>query len=188
MSKGEETKKFIISTAMILFAQRGYAAVTMKDICEACDLSRGGLYRHFGSTKEIFLSMLERDIDKGSSIVQESIANGVPATVILNCFLKGEKEAIFSEHNGLYFAIHEFAFYEQEQKSYFAQRLASAIEIITVILRHGQTNDEFGPFDAEIMARHIIYFLDSLKTSSTIFTMTEKMVDDQFNLLREMIR
>ncbi|MDV9966360.1 helix-turn-helix domain-containing protein [Clostridioides difficile] len=42
-TKGEQTKQFIIDTSIMLFSEKGYSNVTMKDICEACNLSRGGL-------------------------------------------------------------------------------------------------------------------------------------------------
>lgn len=48
--KGNETKQHIKEQAKILFANKGFKEVTMKDICEATSLSRGGLYRHYDST------------------------------------------------------------------------------------------------------------------------------------------
>ena len=32
----------------------------MKDICEATGMSMGGLYSHFGSTREVFKAILEK--------------------------------------------------------------------------------------------------------------------------------
>ena len=63
--KGEKTRAFIKETARKLFASRGFKEVTMKDICEACGLSRGGLYRYFGSTREIFEEMF-RELAAGN--------------------------------------------------------------------------------------------------------------------------
>lgn len=40
-----------------LFAREGFNKITMKDICEATGMSRGGLYSHFGSTREVFDSI-----------------------------------------------------------------------------------------------------------------------------------
>lgn len=48
--KGEKTKQDIREKAYQLFAEKGFKAVTMKDICELTGLSRGGLYRHYEST------------------------------------------------------------------------------------------------------------------------------------------
>ena len=53
--KGEETKQFIREKACFLFSQKGFKNVTMKDICMETGLSRGGLYRHYDSTQQIFM-------------------------------------------------------------------------------------------------------------------------------------
>lgn len=57
-AKGDKTKELICSEAYKLFAEKGFKEVTMKDICEKTGLSRGGLYRHYSSTEEIFLISL----------------------------------------------------------------------------------------------------------------------------------
>ena len=57
-SKGEKTKQDIREKAYQLFAEKGFKEVTMKDICERTGLSRGGLYRHYESTEQIFLEIV----------------------------------------------------------------------------------------------------------------------------------
>ena len=56
--KSVQKRQYILETARKVFAEKGFKRVTMKDIVEACDISRGGLYLYFGSTKEIFLEVL----------------------------------------------------------------------------------------------------------------------------------
>lgn len=56
--KGEETKAAIRKAALVLFIQKGFKDVTMKDICEATGHSRGGLYMHYGSTKQVFAEII----------------------------------------------------------------------------------------------------------------------------------
>lgn len=53
-TKSEQTKERILQEAWKLFAKKGYQAVTMTDICEKTGLSRGGLYRYYAGTGEIF--------------------------------------------------------------------------------------------------------------------------------------
>ena len=48
--KSVRKKQYIIDKAREVFAQRGYKDVTMKDIVDACQISRGGLYLYFDST------------------------------------------------------------------------------------------------------------------------------------------
>lgn len=57
-TKGEKTKRIICENAFQLFAEKGFKDVTMKDICEKTGLSRGGLYRHYENTGQIFLEII----------------------------------------------------------------------------------------------------------------------------------
>ena len=52
--KSVQKKKYIIETARNVFMEKGFKAVTMKDIVEACEISRGGLYLYFQNTGELF--------------------------------------------------------------------------------------------------------------------------------------
>ena len=90
--KGDKTKQFIVKTAAGLFSQKGFTAVTMKDICEACNLSRGGLYRHFGSTKEIFIEVLERDKNDAEESIDQAIALGLSAGKLMEGFFLLQKK------------------------------------------------------------------------------------------------
>ena len=58
-TKGDQTRQLICMEALKLFTKRGYKDVTMKDICEKTGLSRGGLYRHYESTEQIFLEIVK---------------------------------------------------------------------------------------------------------------------------------
>ncbi len=187
INKGNKTKQFIIENASEIFSKKGYIAVTMKDICESCQMSRGGVYGHFSSTKEIFMIMLDNDLKLNRSIVEENIQKKVPAVKIIDAYFQQEISAIFSEQRGLYFAVHEFAFAEVDQRDLMRQRLKASIDILVLIFTYGQETKAFKKFDKEVVATHIIYFMDSLKTSASIFTMPKEEITKQIDLLRALI-
>ena len=54
------TKDKIRQTALMLFADRGYEAVSVRDIAEALALSKGALYRHYTDKRAILDAILER--------------------------------------------------------------------------------------------------------------------------------
>ena len=186
-TKSNNTKKNIIDASMQLFANKGYLAITMKDICDRCGLSRGGLYRHYSSTKEIFIAMLDRDIGDDRNAVKQAFDQRVPAKVIFEHYLAHEKNAIFSDNKGLFFATHEFAFVESEQRAYFDKRVELSVDLLSSLFRYGQETGEFKNFDITNVATHIIYFFDGLKTSSSVLTITEEMVNQQLNIIKEML-
>jgi AcrR family transcriptional regulator len=42
--KSVQKRNYILETARKVFVEKGYKNVTMKDIVDACEISRGGLY------------------------------------------------------------------------------------------------------------------------------------------------
>ena len=67
--KSEQKREYILKQAKEVFAKKGFRDVTMKDIVEACEISRGGLYLYFGSTEEIFREILLAELeDEGEDI------------------------------------------------------------------------------------------------------------------------
>ena len=53
-----QKKQLILEKAKEVFVEKGFRNVTMKDIVDACEISRGGLYLYFSSTEEIFREVL----------------------------------------------------------------------------------------------------------------------------------
>lgn len=81
--KADMKRNYILDKARDVFIQKGFAAVTMKDIVEACDISRGGLYRYYGSTREIFLALFQRDAKEELERVEVAIWEEMSARDIL---------------------------------------------------------------------------------------------------------
>lgn len=57
-----ETKENILMTALRLFAQDGYEAVSVSAIAGVLGMTKGALYRHYKSKREIFDRIVERMI------------------------------------------------------------------------------------------------------------------------------
>ncbi|PVA11087.1 hypothetical protein DC366_04800 [Pelagivirga sediminicola] len=54
MAKSSETRRKLIDrTALHLFAERGYAEVSVRDIAQACGIGESALYRHMTSKEEL---------------------------------------------------------------------------------------------------------------------------------------
>lgn len=50
------SRRKIIDTTMTLIEEKGYAGVTIKDICEKAELSIGAFYHHFSNIAEVLFS------------------------------------------------------------------------------------------------------------------------------------
>ena len=106
--KGEMTKQDIREKAYQLFAQKGFKEVTMKDICERTGLSRGGLYRHYESTGQIFQEIIDTFSAKQKDEVFMKIEQKVPAVEILEGLLSKYEKEMNDYENSLSLAICEY--------------------------------------------------------------------------------
>lgn len=181
--KGDKTRQSIIQIAEGLFSQKGFNAVTMKDVCEACDLSRGGLYRHFGSTKEIFIEVLEQDKNDAGQSIDQAIALKLSARKLLEGFFQLQKNDIAYNKNRIEVAVYEFSVAHPDQKEYLADRFHSITEIFVKLIDYGQKRGEFQEGDPKALAEHIVIFLEGLKLSSKIIGITEDLLTEQFGVL-----
>ena len=92
--KSVQKKRYIVETARKVFVEKGFKKVTMKDIVEACDISRGGLYLYFESTSQIFLEVLKMESQEADDIFSDNITEDATAADILILFLKEQKKEL----------------------------------------------------------------------------------------------
>jgi len=71
-----DTKERILLTALRLFAQEGYEAVSVSDIAGALGMTKGALYKHYKNKRDIFESIVARMERRDA---EQADANGVPA-------------------------------------------------------------------------------------------------------------
>lgn len=58
--RAEETRARILQAAVECFAQYGYDAVGVAEICRRAGVTKGGFYHHFPSKQALFLELLNR--------------------------------------------------------------------------------------------------------------------------------
>ena len=58
--RAEETRSHILDAAGELFAERGYDATSVADICARAGVTKGAFYHHFKSKQAVFLELRDR--------------------------------------------------------------------------------------------------------------------------------
>jgi len=58
-AQGEETRVRLLEAARELFAARGYAGVSMEQVCARAEVTRGALYHHFAGKDDLFRTVCE---------------------------------------------------------------------------------------------------------------------------------
>ncbi len=183
--KSLQKKKFILETARKVFMEKGYKRVTMKDIVEACDISRGGLYLYFNGTDEIFMEVLKMESEEADDLFSGSIKEDATVTDILTLFLQEQKKELLRKNNNLVQATYEFYFENDLPKkdNILKNQFDSAVYIIQKLIEEGVENGEFYCEDCEGTARNIMYVIEGLKISAQTIGVTEKGVDREIRYL-----
>ncbi len=179
--KSAQKRKYILETARKVFAEKGYKRVTMKDVVEACDISRGGLYLYFNSTEELFLEVLRMEREEADDLFSGSISEDATASDILMLFLKEQKKELLRKKDTLTQAIYEFYFENKLSKkdNVLKQQFDSAVKVIRMLIITGVENGEFACEDPEGTARNIMYVLEGLKISAQTRGITSDTVDKE---------
>ena len=174
--KSVQKKKYILETARKVFVEKGFKSVTMKDIVEACEISRGGLYLYFDSTEQILMEVLQMEANETDDVFTEKITQGDTAADILTLFLKEQKKELLQKNN-LTVAVYEYFFAHKstDKNNMLRRQFDAGVRVIGA----GIASGEFYCEDPKGAAANIMYVLEGMKIDAQTFGITEKMVDAQ---------
>lgn len=187
--RGEETRKLIKKCACGLFASKGFKQVTMKDICEAASLSRGGLYCHYESTQEIFKEIINDFMSRQEDTFSEKIGQNIPAKEILNEVLEKYKAEMLDGQASLSLAIYEYfsiADASETENELYTQYLAS-FHAWKNLLDYGIQTGEFNPVDIRPVFDLIIFSYQGVRMYSKLMPINEEIPQGIIEQIRKII-
>ncbi len=180
--KKERTREHILEKSYELFAKNGFHAVSMKDVCEATELSRGGLYSHFPGTKEIFEAILEKLNEKDAMNFHEEMEKGTSATRILENALLLMKDEMNHPEDSLSLAMYEYA--GKVGKEGMDQFNQIGEEKWTDLIEYGIQRGEFKQVKVEEIVNVILYVYQGVRMWSRIIHMKPETIDSIIGYIR----
>lgn len=178
--KGIKTKEKIRRQAYLLFAEKGFKAVTMTDICEKTGLSRGGLYRYYSGTEQIFSEILSEEY-----VIADRIERKENAKIILEDMLEAVKSEIMERELSLSLAIYEYANLGNED--FFTRVHDRAKKRWISLLDYGIETKEFRAVDVEQVSDLILYYYQGLRMWSRVISFEEQVAEHYVKTVRQMV-
>lgn len=178
--KSKRKRQYIIEKAKEVFLEKGFKNVTMKDVVEKCEISRGGLYIYFASTEEIFNAVIAQDKSSVENFFEQVVTDATAAERLL-LFLKDRKVEILNGNKELTQATYEFYFANQDaEDNVVKDRFDASVAIVGRLIAAGIENGEFHCQDPEGAARNIMYMVEGLKIAAQTKGLTSEEVDREF--------
>ena len=179
-SKGMKTREKIRQEAYRLFAQKGFQAVTMTDICEKTGLSRGGLYRYYSGTDQIFSEILSEEY-----VIADRMEKQESAGSILEDMLKAIENEIMEKEMSLSLAIYEYANLGNE--SLFIDIHQKARKRWIGLIHYGMETGEFQTVNPEQAADLILFYYQGLRMWSRVIPFESKTAEYYVKTVKEML-
>ena len=177
--KSVQKKKYILEKARAVFSEKGFKNVTMKDIVDACEISRGGLYLYFSSTEEIFLAVLADDSSEDDEeAVVAALSGDASVGDMLALFLKEQKKEILRKKNNLTVATYEyFSLHKATKDNPLKNQFDTAVRIVEKLIENGVDSGEFYCENPVGCARNLMYVVEGLKIAAGTIGVTEEAID-----------
>ncbi|MFC0779663.1 TetR/AcrR family transcriptional regulator [Flavobacterium sp. HJSW_4] len=148
MTKGEETRQFIIEKAAPIFNTKGIAATSMSDIMEATKLSKGSMYVHFENKDVLACAAVDHNMKILSNKLQAELSQGKSAEEQLFAYIDFFSNPINPPVIGGC-PLLNFGTEADDTNPIVKEKVNSAIkrgqQLLTTIIEKGIINKEFDP-------------------------------------------
>ncbi len=188
-NRSNEKKLLILEKAKSVFLRRGYNGVTMKDIIDECEISRGGIYLYFNSVDEIFMDVIQLHNDKKLIQLQLNIKDYESFQELLDNFFHMQTERLLHMENSLMLAMYEFFLSHKDQldKNFFSNQFNNTKAMILEILTFGATKGIARQDSINELSEMIMLVIEGLSIFSMTSGVKKDLIDSQFTLLKSII-
>jgi AcrR family transcriptional regulator len=150
--KWQARRQAIIDTSASIFAQRGYHATGITELCVANDLGKGALYHYIGSKEELLAAIHDRVMDEvtaGAERVQQSGGSPPQQLAMLGDELL---DVIHRYPDHVWVFLHEFPALTGDRAEQFRGRRREYEGRVEAVLQAGVDSGEFRDLDPRLTA------------------------------------
>jgi AcrR family transcriptional regulator len=160
-AKMADARERLLETAIGIFAQKGYAGTSVREIAEQAGVSKPVLYYYFKSKEGLFLTILEMAENLQKQLLAEVLESQGTALDRFGLLYRRVYEEV-EAHKSFYKMIHGLIFGPpQGAPDYdFTRYHRHMIEAIRKIYHAGLTAGEVRKFDADDVAYMVLSLID----------------------------
>jgi AcrR family transcriptional regulator len=150
--KWEARRQAIVDTSAKVFAQRGYHATGLTELCAANGLGKGALYHYIRSKEELLAAIHDRVMDEVMAGADRVAAAGGSPSAQLAMLGDELLDVIHRYPDHVWVFLHEFPALTGERAEHFRVRRREYEARVEAVLRDGIRAGEFRNVDARLTA------------------------------------
>jgi AcrR family transcriptional regulator len=184
-TKSEATAARIIATARRLFVASNYADVTTDMIARAAGVTKGGLYHHFASKEQLYVSMMLNDLDRKRRLFEQAVAAKGHCRARLARLTKDFLELPDEERELTGLVRRDINTFVGDERDRLVRAYQRALpEQIEAIINDGIKDGEIAPGDARILSWSFVALVEVVigQYADRVLGSTEARLDHVLDL------
>jgi len=156
-----DRKTEIINVAATLFKEKGYSAVTMRDIAQAMDIKAASLYNHIKSKQEILVLIIIEIAEEFTSVMDEIVTSENSAIQKIERVIQLHIDITLRDSNALACLNNDWMHLTDSDLTYFIKMREEYEENFRTIVKKGIEDGEIKNLNLEVI---IFSTLSTLRT------------------------
>lgn len=159
--KPQDRKTEIINISAKLFKEKGYSAVTMRDIAQAMDIKAASLYNHIKSKQEILVLIIIEIAEEFTYVMNEIVNSNQSAVQKLEKIIQLHIDITLRNPDELASLNNDWMHLENQSLPYFIKMREEYEENFRTIVKKGIQDGEIKNLNLEVI---IFSMLSTLRT------------------------
>ena len=159
--KISDRKTEIINVAAKLFKEKGYSAVTMRDIAQAMDIKAASLYNHIKSKQEILVLIIIEIAEEFTNTMNQVVNSSETTIRKIEKIIQLHIDITLRDANALACLNNDWMHLADAELTYFIKMREDYEENFRTIIKKGITNFEIKNLNLEVI---IFSTLSTLRT------------------------
>lgn len=184
-----EKREMIIERAREIFTKKGFLSVTMKDIVDACGISRGGLYLYFSSVEEIFQAVITSRDRSFFAPVREAVDKNADFNDVLDLYFQTQKERLLNMENSILMATYEYYSVQNPDKISFRDSQIEVIkQSILDIINLGINQGVIENVNIDNIVQNYVFMIEGMSIFGLFLNITESQVNAQIQIMKSLLK
>lgn len=184
-TRSEATEARIIAAARRLFVANNYADVTIDKIARTAEVTKGGLYHHFASKEQLYLSLMLDDFDRKRCLFEEAVATPGSCRDRLARLTRDFLELPDEERELTRLVRRDINTFTGDERNRLVRAYQRALpEQIEAIIDDGINDGELAPRDARILSWSFVALVEVVigQHADHVFGSTQARLDHVLDL------